>query len=55
MFSECFYVMALAEYARASGDATARAEAREMFEHVIRYAKDPSLLGKPSYPHLPAT
>lgn len=55
MFSECFYVMAMAEYARASGDTTARDEAREMLGHVMRYAKDPSLLGRPVYPHLPAT
>lgn len=49
MFSECFYVMALAEYARASGDATARTEAREVFAQVIRYAQDPSLVGRPVF------
>ena len=49
MFSECFYVMAMAEYARATGDITARAEAREMFASVIDYARHPELLGKPSF------
>jgi N-acylglucosamine 2-epimerase len=49
MFSECFYVMAMAEYARASGDKAARREARSLFEKVLEYAKDPSLLGRPVY------
>ncbi|MEQ8819038.1 MAG: AGE family epimerase/isomerase [Sumerlaeia bacterium] len=56
MFSECFYVMAMAEYARATGDASARAEADELFQSILRYAKDPSLLGRPVYDNgLPAT
>ena len=56
MFSECFYVMALAEYARASGDATARAEAHYMFGKVQEYARNPALLGRPAYDNgLPAT
>ncbi|MCC5877606.1 MAG: AGE family epimerase/isomerase [Candidatus Sumerlaeia bacterium] len=50
MFSECFYVMAMAEYARATGDEGAREEANELFEAVMDYAKDPSLLGRPVYP-----
>lgn len=49
MFSECFYVMALAEYARASGDESARQEARDVFESVIQFAKDPTLIGRPVY------
>ena len=56
MFSECFYVMGLAEYARASGDATALAEAHFMFGKVQEYAKNPVLLGRPVYDNgLPAT
>lgn len=55
MFAECFYIMAMAEWARASGDESARGEAEELFQHVLRYAKEPSALGRPSYPHLPAT
>lgn len=54
MFSECFYVMAMAEYARAAKDDSAKQEARDMFANVVEYARDPSLLGRPSYPHLPA-
>jgi len=49
MFSECFYVMAMAEYARATGDKSARKEARCLFESVLEYAKDPSLLGRAVY------
>lgn len=49
MFSECFYVMAMAEYARATGDESAREEAVELFKAVLEYAKDPSLLGRPVY------
>jgi N-acylglucosamine 2-epimerase len=49
MFAECFYVMAMAEYARATGDASARAEAEEVFEAVQQFARNPRLLGKPDY------
>ncbi len=55
MFTECFYVMALAEYGRASGDQSASEEALEMFQYVMEYARDPTILGRPSYPHLPKT
>ena len=56
MFAECFYVMALAEYARASGDASARAEAHQLFAKVQEYARNPALLGRPVYANgLPAT
>ncbi len=55
IFSECFYAMALAEYARASGDESAREEAREMFGHIDRLVKDPAPLGRPIYPNLPET
>ncbi|MCC7391069.1 AGE family epimerase/isomerase [Candidatus Sumerlaeota bacterium] len=53
IFSECFYVMALSEYARASGDQSARDEARELFDAVLTYAKDPSLVGRPVYEGTP--
>ncbi|CAN5185063.1 AGE family epimerase/isomerase [soil metagenome] len=49
MFSECFYVMALAEYARAAKDKDAKKEARALFEKVKEYAKDSTLVGRPSY------
>lgn len=56
MFSECFYVMGLAEYARASGDHSARDEAHRIFKRIQDYASNPSLLGRPSYDNgMPAT
>lgn len=52
IFSECFYVMGLAEYARASGDDSARQEAQELFRYVVEYARNPALVGKPDYGHM---
>lgn len=49
MFAECFYVMALAEFARASGDESARAEAHQLFARVQDYARQPALLGRPVF------
>ncbi len=46
IFSECFYVMAMAEYARATGSAEIRAEARDVFGSVLRFKDDPSLVGR---------
>eukprot|EP00051_Salpingoeca_urceolata_P001249 m.39564 g.39564 ORF g.39564 m.39564 type:complete len:1241 (+) comp11285_c0_seq1:36-3758(+) len=51
MFAECFYVMALCEYSRAVKETSAVEseelfkEACEMFEQVLLYSKDPTLLG----------
>jgi N-acylglucosamine 2-epimerase len=53
MYSECFYAMAMAEYARTTADERLRFEARQMFEACVAYSKDPSLVGRPVYPHLP--
>ena len=47
IFSECFLVMAYAEYARASGDASFRARALELFERVLALVDDPAPLGRP--------
>ncbi len=47
IFSECFLVMAYAEYARASGDAAFRARALELFERVLALVDDPTPLGRP--------
>ncbi|MDK2971887.1 MAG: N-acylglucosamine 2-epimerase [Candidatus Sumerlaeota bacterium] len=55
IFSECFYSMALAEFARATEDPRLRYEARRMLETVVEYAKDATLVGRPAYPHLPPT
>lgn len=47
IFSECFLVMAYAEYARASGDASFRARALALFERVLALVADPTPLGRP--------
>jgi len=47
IFSECFLVMAFAEYARASGDAAYRVRALALFERVLALVADPTPLGKP--------
>jgi len=49
IFSECFYVMAMAEYARASGDESYAAEARRMFALVWDRAFDWRKVGRPAY------
>jgi N-acylglucosamine 2-epimerase len=47
IFSECFLVMAYAEFARASGDASYRALAMQLFDRVLALVADPTPLGKP--------
>jgi N-acylglucosamine 2-epimerase len=47
-FSETFYVIAAAAYAKASGDATAADNARRVFDLCIQYATTPGLL-QPKY------
>jgi N-acylglucosamine 2-epimerase len=49
IFSECFYVMAMAEYARASGDESYLREAERMFTLVWSWAFDWKKVGRPSY------
>lgn len=49
IFSECFYIMALAEYSRASGDASAMQEAKNMLELVWEWSSDLSKVGRPSF------
>lgn len=43
-FSECFAAMAFASYARASGDAEAAREARNLFQQCLDYYRNPQLL-----------
>lgn len=43
-FSETFYIIAAAAYAKASGDEDAARRAREVFGQCIAYRNDPSLL-----------
>ncbi|MCC5926006.1 MAG: AGE family epimerase/isomerase [Bacteroidetes bacterium] len=49
IFSECFWIMALAEYSRASGDLSAMNEAKIMLENVWDWSTDLSKVGRPSF------
>jgi N-acylglucosamine 2-epimerase len=49
IFSECFYIMAMAEYARASGDESYLREAERMFALIWSWAFDWKKVGRPSY------
>lgn len=55
LFSECFYAMALAEYARAVKSEKIKAESREMLMAIFRYADDIMLVGRPVFAGAPAT
>jgi len=46
IFSECFYVMAMAQYARVSGEAWAAREAKEVFGWIMEAIADPRLTGR---------
>lgn len=50
IFSECFYVMALAEYARATDDAALAREAHEGLERLFVWAENPAHVGRPALP-----
>lgn len=50
IFTECFYVLALAEVARATGEARYRREAEETFARVWSWAFDGTKVGRPSFP-----
>jgi N-acylglucosamine 2-epimerase len=50
IFSECFYIMAFAEYSRASGDASYMKEAVELLEKVWDWSSDWTKVGRPTYP-----
>ncbi len=47
IFSECFTIMALAEYGRAADRQDLRARARDLFESVWVWSSDPSRVGRP--------
>jgi N-acylglucosamine 2-epimerase len=49
IFSECFYIMAFAEYSRASGDASYMKEAVELLEKVWEWSSDWTKVGRPIY------
>jgi N-acylglucosamine 2-epimerase len=50
IFSECFYVLALSEYARAADEPAILKEAKEQFEKVWAWAFDWTKVGRPAYP-----
>ena len=50
IFAECFYVLALAELARASGDSRYAREAEQEFARVWSWAFDATKVGRPTYP-----
>jgi N-acylglucosamine 2-epimerase len=49
IFSECFWIMAMAGYSRASGDASAMEEAKELLEKVWEWSRDLTKVGRPVY------
>lgn len=49
IFSECFTIMAFAEYSRASGDASYMTEAKELLEKVWDWSTDWTKVGRPSF------
>lgn len=51
IFSECFYIMAMDELSRITGDQEMQTEAEQMMAQVIRWVReDPSGLGRPQLP-----
>ncbi|XP_017260260.1 N-acylglucosamine 2-epimerase [Kryptolebias marmoratus] len=51
IFSECFYVMAVDELSRVTGDTDMQLEAEQMMEQLICWVRvDPSGLGRPQLP-----
>jgi N-acylglucosamine 2-epimerase len=50
IFTECFYVLALAELARATGESRFAREAEETFARVWSWAFDGTKVGRPSFP-----
>ena len=53
IFSECFYIMALSEYSRATGEESYLIEAKRLFKLVWEWSKDLTLVGRPSFPGNP--
>jgi len=49
IFSECFYIMALAEYSRAADDQSCLIEAQEEFARVWKWAFDWRQVGRPVF------
>lgn len=49
IFSECFYVMALAEYGRASGNEDYTRRATDLFERIWSWKDDLTKVGRPQF------
>ena len=49
IFSECFYVMALAEYGRASGNEDYTGRATDLFERIWSWKDDLTKVGRPQF------
>ena len=49
IFSECFYIMALAQFARISNDSSMLQEAKNLLEKVWSWAYDWSRVGRPDF------
>ncbi len=54
IFSECFWIMAMAEFSRASGESSYMARAEEMLDRVWGWSDDLRKVGRPSYSGEPA-
>ena len=50
LFTECFGMMAFAEYGRASGDPERLERARSLYRLILRYCQNPELLPPKFYP-----
>ncbi len=55
IFSECFYVMALAECSRLFTAPTLMLEAEQVFAAIWSWVQDPTPLGRPHWPGSPVT
>jgi N-acylglucosamine 2-epimerase len=55
IFSECFYVMALAEYSRASKEESYLEEAKEGFRRIWNWSSDLTKVGATSYSGIPSS
>jgi N-acylglucosamine 2-epimerase len=53
VFSECFYVLALSEYSKASGDRECFFEAIELLKKIVVWRKDLTLVGRPKFNGMP--
>ncbi|NOU61416.1 AGE family epimerase/isomerase [Marinifilum caeruleilacunae] len=49
IFSECFYVMAVAEYAKAIRSDELKEQSRQMFQSVLEMSQKPELINRPVY------